>query len=156
MKKRFALLFVVVMASMTLLTGCKSGDKKECLYVIEEFQYACNNLDVDAMLRCMDPDVADPIRIVLAMSGMDASEQLGQLVDAMLSDVSEGEEGASQILGSIVIEPKDVEVGKKTAVAYCRISFSVNGVDVVRFVDISLRIHDDTWYITSIMMVDEK
>ena len=156
MKKGMERIIVCMVIATMFLTGCGGSGKKECENVLEEFQYACNNVDVNSMLECIDPNVADPIKILIASTGEDPDECLEYLSEAILYDLSADGENVDEMLASIVIEPEEIEVEDNYAVAYCRVSCVINGVDVVRFADIEMKTHDESWYITNLFFVDER
>lgn len=108
------------------------------------------------MLRCIDPNIADPIRIFIATAGENPAESLEMLSEAILYDLSASGGSIEEMLSSIVIEPEEVEVEDKYAAAYCKVSCTINGIEVVRFADIEMKAHDDSWYVTNFFFVDER
>lgn len=156
MKKTIAKLLVCVLMTSMILTGCGNADKKECKEVLKEFQYACNNIDVNSMLDCMDPDIADPIRILISAAGADPTECLDMFSDILWYGLNESESGAEEVLTSLVIEPEEVEVEDNYAVVYCKMSCMADGVEVVRFADAEMKLHNDSWYIMEIYFTEER
>lgn len=113
-------------------------------------------MDVNSILKCIDPDIADPIKIFIAATGEDPTESLEMLSEALLYDLTESGSGIEEALASIVIELEEITIEDNYAVAYCKVSCTINGVDVVRFADVEMKTHEDAWYITYFYFVDER
>lgn len=48
------------------LSGCKGGGivgkSAECKSLINKFEKSCNEVDIQAILDCIDPKISDPIK----------------------------------------------------------------------------------------------
>ena len=116
-------IFAVVALAIFGLTGCtsKSDQIKDTL---SEFEYACRNLDVNAMLKCIDPDVSDPIRFGLAVFSTFTDADYEDLVDGLFENVSSAEFGANftaeEFLSTISITDMKVKAKKNTATVTCK------------------------------------
>ena len=85
--KRKVICGVLCVISAMQLAGCGNKGKADCENVVNEFEYACNELDIDAILRCLHPDVADPIRAVLSLANMVSGEETEDVVDMIASEL---------------------------------------------------------------------
>lgn len=146
----FATLFLLIAIAFGTV-GCtsKASQIKDTL---SEFEYACRNLDVDAMLKCIDPDVSDPIRLGMAVFSTITGTDYEDIVDVLFANISEGEFGTSfdakDFLSTISVSDVKVKTKKNTATVTCKISFELAGEQFERDAAIDMGKRDDKWYIT--------
>lgn len=150
--KRFLCLIAVLMLTLQF-TACGGSAKNECQNVLDEFEYACNELDVDAMLRCINPEIADPIRIGLALythiTDQDTEDIVDDIGSVLISSIGEMNIDAEELFQSMELEIKKLEVKGKNAVAYVDINFETLGIEVEKYGEFDLKKVEDTWYIES-------
>lgn len=146
-----ALLAVCMLLS---LTACKTNTL-QIKDTLTEFEYACHNLDLKAMLKCIDPDISDTIRLGLsavgALTGKDTDDLLDMAVEAVFGADYDPEEFLSRIT---VTEPK-VKIKKKNATVDCKIGFELGGDTFQKGAIIRMRKVEDQWYISGIEMKDD-
>ena len=65
-----AVMLVLLVTMAFSVTGCQAADKTEIRTVINEFEGACNKLDFDAVLDCINPQIADKVKLALGFVGM--------------------------------------------------------------------------------------
>ena len=65
-RNKIILLSLIIMITL-FISGC--GEEKKCANQIQSFVSACNELDAEGILSCMDPSIADPIRITFGVIG---------------------------------------------------------------------------------------
>lgn len=154
MKKVFRYL-VTIMLIVTMafgMTGCasKTSQIKDTL---SEFEYACCNLDVNAMLKCIDPDVSDPIRLSLALVSTFTDTDYEDLVDGLFDNIGASEFGSSfdaeDFLSTISVSDAKVKTKKNRATVTCKINFELAGEQFKRDATIEMIEKDDKWYIYS-------
>lgn len=150
--KRFICLIVVLML-MLQFTACGGGAKKECQNVLDEFEYACNELDVDAMLRCINPELSDPIRLGLALfthiTEKDVEDMVDEIGAVLISSMDDMNVDAEELFQSMELETTKLKVKGKNAVAYVNINFETLGVEMEKYGEFNLRKIEDAWYIES-------
>lgn len=143
----FMLAFTLLFSSQ-VMAGC-SGNKTEILNTIDEFEYACSNLDIKAMLKTIDPEIGDPIRLILAVVGHLNEEEYSDLIDSLFSgitDISDNSVKATDILKTIEITDEKVSGSK----VECKINFTIAGETFTQKAKIKLKEIEDKWYIMSI------
>lgn len=149
MKKKAVILTMALALLVVSLTGC--GETKKCINTLKEFQYACNNLDLNAMLDCINPEIADPIRVIIATWSKLTEQDKDELIDGLVSEVIEGLDeqdiDVKEFLPLMEIEPKDFQIKKNNAYVRCKVTAVISGVQVKRYLDIYMRKFDGDWYI---------
>ena len=150
--KRKAICIVTFVLLAVQFTGC-GKEKSECENVINEFEYACNELDVDAMLRCLHPDVADPIRAVLSLANMVSGEETEDIVDMISSELGgqleSGNIDSDEMFNSLDIEVTDYKEDGGSADVYADISFEIAGKKKKKYGVFYMEQVDEQWYISS-------
>lgn len=155
MKKqnRMIALALAVLLLVSCLTGC-SGAAGKIRNTLEEFEYACRNLDADAMLGCIDPDVADPIRMLLALYSQATDQDYEDVTDTVLENIVYGVFGTDfdpdDFLSSLAVTDAKLKVDGETAVVSCVINFEIAGEKFARNSEIYLVEVRDRWYISYI------
>lgn len=152
------MLFLIV--TMTLgMTGCNSK-ASQIKDTLSEFEYACRNLDVDAMLDCIDPDVSDPIRLGIALFGTVADMDYEEVVEGLFGNIGRGEFDSSyeaeDFLDTITVSDVKVKAQKDTAVVTCKISFELAGEAFNRDTTIDMVRKNDKWYIADFDMFSNR
>ncbi len=132
------------------MTGCTSK-ASQIQDTLSEFEYSCRNSDVNVILNCIDPDVADPIRIAIALFSTMTGEDYENIVDGLF-DHLEGEPfGASfdakRFLSTISFSDEKLKTKKNTAKVTCKMNFEVAGVQFTRDTVIDMVKLDGKWYI---------
>ena len=148
MRKIFVSVMTIVLsiAMIFSLTGC-SGSNKEIENLMTEFEYACNTLDFDAVLNCINPKVSDKIKIAAGFVGMftDTDEMFESLADYLSSD----DIGGTDFFSSIKIDVKDISVEDESATVAATLTYELNGEEVVRESTFNCIYYTEKWYISS-------
>ena len=149
MKKVVAL--VLCLGLCLSLTAC--GDKSEIKDTIKDFEEACQTLDLNDMLECMDPTVAKLVGggagLIGSLTGKTSEELLDSIVPTLF-----GEDYTSEFLQSLKIKVKDVAVNEDNATAMCTITYLYDGEEQSR--DAAFEMvkegseEDADWYIADI------
>lgn len=154
MKKqnRMIALALAAMLLMSCLTGC--GKVNKIRDTLEEFVYACRNLDTDAILGCVDPNVADPIRMILALYSQATEQDYEDVTDRALENIVYGIFGTDydpdDFLSTLSVTDVELDVDGEIAVVSCVINFEIAGEKFARDSAIVLVEIRDRWYISSI------
>ena len=147
---------IMLIVTMTMgMTGCtsKASQIKDTL---SEFEYAARNLDVNAMLKCIDPDISDPIRLGLAVFSTFTDADYEDFVDGLFDNLGasefESSYTAEDFLSTITISDAKLKTKKHTAVVNCKINFELAGEQFSRDASIEMIEKNDKWYIYSFDM----
>lgn len=147
-----AISIILLIAVFTCgLTGC--GEKQGIKSLIGKFENACNNTDIDAMLDCINPQIADPIKTGIGIynsifnGGDDNSAALGSIEEQIIGDKSEGGE-SSDFFESIEIEIGEITVTEDKASVSATLNFTALGKSYSKPVTISCIQEGDVWYIS--------
>ena len=132
------------------LTGC--GKRSAIKDTLDEFEYSCSNLDLNAILNCINPSVADPIKLGLVIystaSGNDYEDVLDDLVKTLFGEYY----NAREFLGTISITDRKIKIKKDTATVECILHFEVVGVQFNKETTITMVESNKEWYISSIQI----
>lgn len=149
-------IFAVVIALSVLMctvTGCGSKDADVIEQRIQDFVIKCNDLDIDGILRCLDPSVSEPIALTISgiemlakMSGtsVDKHEMFAAISDVVLD--SEGVDGMD-FFKSIEVEIDHIDVEDNLAYAYSYISYVISDIKFKKEAVIYMVEQADIWYV---------
>lgn len=156
MKKRmmYLALSLLIVMSLTACVG-KNSKKNQVKEVIQEFEIACNNKDVDAILSCIDPAIANPVKILINLSGTDVDSVIEEISNQMVSGLEEYDMDGAELLSNIEIEIKKVKCKKDTATAECKITTYITGVDLNAEGTFQLIKEEKKWYISSFELLEK-
>lgn len=148
--KRITALALTLVLLVCSLTGC-SADKSEIMDTLEEFSYACRSLDVDALLNCIAPDTADPIRLGLALysqaTGQDYEDVTDGILDSLISDIFGSSYDPDDFLSTLRISDAEVTVDGDVAEVRCVVHFEVAGEKFARESSIIMVKELKKWYV---------
>ena len=149
--KRIATVLLALSLSITL---CACGDKSEIRDTIDDFEEACQELDLNDLLECIEPSTAATLRAGAGLLGNLTGQSSAELLDSVVPFLFGENYGDSDFLNSIDIEIEDVAVNEDTATAMGTVSFLFHGKTVVKNADFRLvkqgSEKDTDWYITDI------
>lgn len=144
------IVIVMLITTMVLsLCGC-SNDKGEIENLMTEFEYSCNEMDIDAMLNCIDPAISDKIKLATGIAGMftdkDSDELTEELVGMLTGDDSLN---AGDFFSSIKVETTDIKTKKETGTANAIVEYSIAGEKFKKEAAFDYVYNMDKWYISS-------
>mgnify|MGYP004665997007 FL=1 len=129
-------------------TAEKVGEAKEGVQIQEtltEAQYAIENVDAKSLLNVIDPDVADPIRLLLATTGVNGNEAMAQVMTSLFGDGAF--DTAQGALEDVQIEVTDSQILGKNAKLETLWTMNINGSEFFRYVTIRMEKINKKWYI---------
>ena len=129
-------------------TAEKVGEAKEGVQIQEtltEAQYAIENVDAKSLLNVIDPDVADPIRLLLATTGVNGNEAMAQVRTSLFGDGAF--DTAQGALEDVQIEVTDSQILGKNAKLETLWTMNINGSEFFRYVTIRMEKINKKWYI---------
>lgn len=148
LKTIMALMLIAVMSFS--FVGC-NNDKKDIENLILEFEYACNTLDFDAVLNCIDPKISDNIKLAGGLLGMftetDTDQMFEELSQYLLDNTDLG--GGTSFFSTIKIDVEDIEIEGEEALVTARLKFNVTGEEMERVASFSCIYYTDKWYISN-------
>ena len=149
-KKIKGIVIVMLIAALVLsLCGC-SNDKGEIENLMTEFEYSCNELDIDAMLDCIDPEISDKIKLATGIASMftnkDSDELTEELVGMLTGDSSLY---ADDFFSSIKIETKVIKTKKESGTSNAIVEYSIAGEKFKKEATFNYVYNMEKWYISS-------
>lgn len=144
------ILFLICAVIICSLTGC--GERYDVKKLITSLEKACDSLDVDGILDCLNPRTVDPLRTTLALLGVSdlnsVLEELGNLLDL---EEFEGLDSAD-VIRSLKFEPFDFQFNsdKTDCEVYTKVYYTVNGQELETDVLLYCSEIRDHWYIMDI------
>ncbi|MCR5783065.1 MAG: hypothetical protein K6G90_10070 [Clostridia bacterium] len=145
MKKNIykAALFLLIALTVLSFSGC--GESSKVKAVISDFQTACNNMDLNAVVACMDNPIFNTLNGVSDLIGLDKNK-LVDLLGQFLGDFA-----ASDYLKTMKIKVSKVTVDNSIAFATAEISGkNADGTDYSKNVVFECELVDDAWKIKNI------
>lgn len=147
MRKTRLICFVLVLSILCgVLSGC-AGDKRAVEQRVQDFVLKCNQFDLEGMLRCVDPALAEPIFFAITVLQLDKYEILEMLYDAI---ITEDRLNAASFFTSIGADIVRTKVRGKNAEVYANVSYSLSDFPITKEAIISLSKVSGVWYIMGI------
>ena len=148
MKIKGIVIVMLIAALVLSLCGC-SNDKGEIENLMTEFEYSCNELDIDAMLDCIDPAISDKIKLATGIASMftnkDSDELTEELVGMLTGDSSLN---ADDFFSSIKIETKDIKTKKDSGTANAVVEYRIAGEKFKKEATFTYVYNMEKWYIS--------
>lgn len=145
---RLAALAAAAVLTLCLLSGCASSGVKNTL---SRFEAACQNLDMEEMLACVDPTVSGPILSAMELLGIeDTSDTLDRLV-AALGLFGDAGQRTEELLQSIRITPRSYDFNSAKDSCTVDADFSWDGSEA-QPVTIRMVLKEDVWYISGLSL----
>lgn len=153
MKRRIISLAAAIISAVLLLSmaGCGRSENAAVKGVIHDFQKACNRLDLNAMLDCIDPDEAQQLRMAAGIVGMIAGTDSDKLFDGLSNLLFSGFPGGADLFSSIKIDIQDIKIDGDRAAASVEIACEVGGTKTTEDSTIQCVCKDGKWYIDNLL-----
>lgn len=125
MKKTHKILAILLTIALStgLLCSCGS-EKKEIKSVIGNFEKACNNVDFNEMLTCIDPMISEKIGLVTGLASMftdmGSEELLNKLSKLLTNDDTLD---ADSFFSTVKIKVGDITVNESIATAHVSLKY---------------------------------
>lgn len=136
------------------LAGCAGGDQRQIRSTLKTFETACQQLDLNTMLDCMDPDTAQAVRNGASLLGQVTGQSAEEVLDATAPFLFGDDYTSSDFLRSFRLTVEDIAVAEDSATALCTLSYTMNGEEKQR--DVSVRLvkleidGKQGWYISDL------
>ena len=117
--------------------------------LVSDCTAACHDMDIEAILDCVNPKLADPMRSMLKVAGLSgkSDEELLELVGTYM-----GAEATnySEFCETLTTETGDVEVHGEKANTTLKYTFAQNGQSYQGEAEVSFTRVDGQWYISAL------
>ena len=150
-----AAIILLIAVMIISFSGC--GESSKVKAVISDFQTACNNMDVNAVVECIDNPIVNAVKGVSGLAGdlLDFdNEKLNELVGDLLGDI--GDIATGDYLKTMQIKVKKVKVDGTTALATAELSGKGFGEsEYTKTVVFECTRVGDTWKIKNIKSAEQ-
>ena len=152
---RLCSLVVVFCLLVCSMAGCsKSKDTTAIEQRVQDFVVKCNNLDIDGILRCIDPAISEPVAI--AISSIELISKINNTpidkyeIFSELSGVLIDESGldAMEFFESIQVEIVETELDGNYAYVYSNITYAIADIKFTKEGVIYMTEQADVWYVS--------
>lgn len=146
---------VLGLALVLSLVGCGgNSDEQEIRSTLKSFASACQQLDLNAILDCMSPDAATPLRGGASLAGTLTGKTPEEILDAAVPFFFGSDYASSDFLRSLRLKVEDIAVAEDSATALCTLSYTLDGEEKERDMSVQLvKLEMDGqtgWYISSL------
>ena len=150
--KKFKNYIAVVLLFAVVLSMSACGSKKnEIKNLMTEFERSCNKLDLNAMLDCINPEIADKVRLTTGIIGMFADKDTDEVLDGLAAILlDEAPSDAKDFFSSIKITTDDVKFDGDTATAAAAVEYTVAGEKYDENAVFEYIYTDEKWYIANL------
>ena len=155
MKKLIKKTLCIVLSALLcwVLVGCSvhDGEIKE---VISDFEEACNELDFNDMLDCINPRITGTLEFATGLLGMFTDTDTEEMLEELSNLIIDGESGADrkEFFSSIKITVDKIEVEDEQAVVTAVVKYKNSGRETVREATFSCEHYADEWYINTFVL----
>lgn len=119
--------------------------------MVERCNAACNDMDLDGILDCVSPKIADPLRTGLNLVGSLGGKSDEELLNTLLEVLgAERAENSGEICSTLEIEVASVDVDGDTAQAEVHFSYSQNGQKYIGETNVTCISIGGRWYISGL------
>ena len=136
---------------LTCMTGC-FGEKGAVNKLLNKFEAACRAADADAILDCINPTIANPVRSTLSLFGVGSLNSALDTVLGLVGLIDLGNSNPAEVLSSVRITPKSHTFNseKNKCDVAVEVIYSTGTQTVTNMYIVSCAKYADEWYITSI------
>lgn len=140
------LLFVGGRFAYGKISEVQSGTQIE--ETLSSAEHAVAGMDAQALLNLIDPDIADPIRLVLAASGVNGNEAMAQTLEQLFG--TDFLDSADSMLNSVTMEETGHRIYGKYSTVETLWTLNINGSEFFRYITLDMERIRQKWYITGL------
>ena len=129
-KDNLCIKFVAMLLTLlTVMSLCSCGSNKgEITDITSDFENACNKLDIDAMLECINPAISDKIKLAKGIASMFTDKKSDEMTDEIVSLLTgDSSLNAADFLSSIKLTTDKIRIKGKAAIADAVVEYSIAG-----------------------------
>lgn len=141
---------MIIVSLLCALTGCDNS-KREIKNLMNEFEHACNTLDFNEVLNCINPKTAEKIKFAAGFIGAFTETDTDKMFQGLADILSSDDIGGADFFSSIKIEVKDIEREDNSAVVATLLTYHLDQ-DVTREATFNCIYYAEKWYISNFSM----
>jgi len=147
---RKVIIFGLLLILLFSLSGCGS-ETNEIRALTKDFENACNKLDMNEMLECIDPDISGSIKKLTGFIGMFSDKDTDELLDSFAKVLfSNLPENSREFFSSIKIKLDSITKEENKAHAAAEIEYEISGEDKKVNASFDYTYEDGKWYISKL------
>ena len=131
--------------------GCNSSNK-DIKNLMTEFEQACNTLNFDEVLNCINPKIADKIKIAVGFMGTLTDTDSEEIFEGLAEYISSDDISDTDFFSSISIDIKDIIIEDDAATVYTILTYEIEGEEIIRESTFNCIYYAEKWYISSFSM----
>ena len=148
MKKSVALFLAVILS--VCMFGC-SAETNEIKTLTKNFEVACNELDFNAMLDCVEPEVSDSVKSVTSFIGMFSDKDTDEILDKVANVIFKGlPENTQEFCSSMKFAVDDIVTEENSASATAKITYEISGEPCEKSGIFEYARISEKWYISNL------
>ena len=138
----------ILLLMLSCLFGC-DAKSKEVESLLAEFEQACNTLDINAMLDCITPTVADPIKVGVSLYDLFVQQSDDKTLDQIAVVLSgDSKLDGNDFFSSVKIEVRSVKADGENMLAETDLSYTLLGQTYEKDAIFTCTMNSDKWYIS--------
>ena len=158
MKKRITALFMTALILLSLTAcGFPSG-KSDCKKLISNVEKACNDMDMSALLDCMNPEKVSVVKMVVNTIKDSANKAMEYVLDFFgltITDNGSEEVSVDEAMKTIELKPEKFDLQDSSGTVTCKTSFKAGEKIIEKTIVFDVIKIDDTWYIDGMSSAKE-
>lgn len=141
---------VIILFTMIFsLTGC--GSKNEIEDLMSNFQKACNSLNFNEVLDCINPSISDKIKLAAGFVGMFTDTDTDKMFDSLAGYLSKDKVGGKEFFSSIKIDVNDIKTDGDSAKVSAVITYKIKDKEITNNTTFNCIRSNEKWYISSFL-----
>ena len=142
---------ILIVSLCVFLCGCPISERASIYSTIHSFERACNRMDINDMLNCIEPPISDLFKLLpFPKDKEQRSEFLLNIVDVIYVIDADSANEIIDFFESVQIKVRNVDVGSRRATVDAILAYTIDGVKTEEYITIILLERGGKWYIASI------
>lgn len=147
---KFAVIYAFIFTFLLSVSAC-SNQNNDIKTLTSRFENSCNELNLNAMLECIDPDVSDSVKTLTGIIGMFSDDDTSELLDKFAKVVfSELPENSKEFFSSIKIDLNNIKIDENKAFALADITYNISEETKKVNATFDYICIDEIWYISNL------
>lgn len=148
---RNIVLTVLIFVMLFSVVGCanlkNSSDIKK---LMNNFESSCNELDINGILDCINPSIADKIKLAVGIVGTFTDTPTDELIDVISGALtSDSSIIGTEFFESIKIEVEDIEIVEDNATVTTVLSYTIADETYEKSAVFECIYYTGEWYISN-------
>lgn len=90
------IVIVCVVLASAVIGFTKSPSRRQCKEIVQQFQTACNGMNINEILSCLNPAIANPLKAAITIGGAVTSTDTDEVLADILSALGGGTEAITR------------------------------------------------------------